>query len=120
MDRTAAFGPRIPEEGIILNLIAVETLEGSDQSACQRVYGAPRHLDWVALVERGGDCSFVDKVRNMQASGAKAVIVGDNQRSGLITMYAGGKSLSLFSQIGEKAGCFLCLSCVSAAGKKRY
>ncbi|GJJ73400.1 hypothetical protein EMPS_05758 [Entomortierella parvispora] len=89
VDRTAAFGPRIPEEGIILNLIAVETLEGSDQSACQRVYGAPVDLDWVALVERGGDCSFVDKVRNMQASGAKAVIVGDNQRSGLITMYAG-------------------------------
>lgn len=29
----------------------------------------------------------------MQASGAKAVIVGDNQRGGLITMYARGKDL---------------------------
>ncbi|KAF9188476.1 hypothetical protein BGZ51_000565 [Haplosporangium sp. Z 767] len=88
VDRTAAFGPRIPEDGITLNLIAVETLNGSDQSGCRRVAGAPPDLPWVALVERGGDCSFVDKVRNMQASGAKAVIVGDNQKSGLITMYA--------------------------------
>ncbi|KAF9584886.1 E3 ubiquitin-protein ligase rnf13 [Lunasporangiospora selenospora] len=88
IDRTAAFGPRIPDEGIVLSLIAVETLSGSDQSACHPVHGAPEGLAWVALVERGGDCSFVDKVRNMQASGASAVIVGDNQRSGLITMYA--------------------------------
>ncbi|KAF9940017.1 E3 ubiquitin-protein ligase rnf13 [Mortierella alpina] len=88
VDRTAAFGPRIPEEGIVLFLIPVESLKGSDQSGCNPVTGAPPNLPWVALVERGGTCSFVDKVRNMQASGAKAVIVGDNQRSGLITMYA--------------------------------
>ncbi|KAG0238537.1 hypothetical protein BGW42_004299 [Actinomortierella wolfii] len=88
MDRVAAFGPRIPEDGIILNLIAVETFEGADQSACAPVIGAPADRSWVALVERGGDCSFVDKVRNMQASGAGAVIVGDNQRGGLVTMYA--------------------------------
>ncbi|KAF9954821.1 E3 ubiquitin-protein ligase rnf13 [Mortierella alpina] len=88
VDRTAAFGPRIPEEGLVLYLIPVESLKGSDQSGCHPVTGTPPDLPWVALVERGGTCSFVDKVRNMQASGAKAVIVGDNQRSGLITMYA--------------------------------
>ncbi|KFH68760.1 hypothetical protein, variant [Podila verticillata NRRL 6337] len=88
IDRLAAFGPQIPEEGLVLNLIAVETLEGSDQSACTQVTGAPVNVSWVALVERGGSCGFAEKVRNMQASGAKAVIVGDNQRGGLITMYA--------------------------------
>ncbi|KAF9318528.1 hypothetical protein BG003_011072 [Podila horticola] len=88
IDRLAAFGPQIPEEGLVLNLIAVETLEGSDVSACRQVTGAPANVSWVALVERGGNCGFADKVRNMQASGAKAVIVGDNQRGGLITMYA--------------------------------
>lgn len=77
----------------MLNLIAVETLEGSDQSACTQVTGAPVNVSWVALVERGGRCGFAEKVRNMQASGAKAVIVGDNQRGGLITMYARGKNL---------------------------
>ncbi|KAG0028523.1 hypothetical protein BGZ81_004639 [Podila clonocystis] len=88
VDRTAAFGPRIPDDGIILSLVAIETLDGSDQSACRPVKGGPANMTWVALVERGGDCSFVAKVRNMQASGAAAVIVGDNQRNGLITMYA--------------------------------
>ncbi|KAF9390202.1 hypothetical protein CPB97_009769 [Podila verticillata] len=88
VDRTAAFGPRIPDEGIILSLVAIETVDGSDQSACRPVKGGPANMTWVALVERGGNCSFVAKVRNMQASGAAAVIVGDNQRNSLITMYA--------------------------------
>ncbi|KAG9320092.1 hypothetical protein KVV02_003904 [Mortierella alpina] len=89
IDRTAAFGPRIPDEGLYLNLIAVESLDSQEETtACHRLSSGPQNASWVALVERGGDCSFVDKVRNMQASGAKAVIVGDNQKSGLITMYA--------------------------------
>ncbi|KAF9164292.1 E3 ubiquitin-protein ligase rnf13 [Mortierella sp. AD010] len=89
IDRTAAFGPRIPEEGLLLNLIAVETLDPFEETtACRPVEGAPKNVSWVALVERGGRCNFVDKVRNMQASGAQAVIVGDNQRNPLITMYA--------------------------------
>lgn len=33
--------------------------------------------DWVALVERGGGCSFAAKVRVCQDLGAKAVVVGD-------------------------------------------
>lgn len=36
----------------------------------------PPH-DWIALIERGGRCSFVAKVRVAQALGAKAVVVGD-------------------------------------------
>ncbi|KAG0314048.1 hypothetical protein BGZ99_008394 [Dissophora globulifera] len=89
IDRTAAFGPRIPEEGLVLNLIAIETLDADEETtACQPVKRMPDSSSWVALVERGGRCSFIDKVRNMQASGAKAVIVGDNQKNGLITMYA--------------------------------
>ncbi|KAK3809221.1 MAG: hypothetical protein J3Q66DRAFT_353234 [Benniella sp.] len=88
IDRTAAFGPRIPEEGLLLNLIAVETLDkDAETTGCQPVTDAP-DVSWVALVERGGRCSFIDKVRNMQASGASAVIVGDNKKGGLVTMYA--------------------------------
>lgn len=69
-------------------------------------------MTWVALVERGGDCSFVAKVRNMQASGAAAVIVGDNQRNGLITMYARGKDPIFF--VCDAASFFYCISCVYA------
>ena len=46
------------------------------------------HLGWIALVQRGS-CSFADKIRAMQKSGARGVIVGDNaDNSELITMYA--------------------------------
>ncbi|KAK3831079.1 MAG: hypothetical protein J3R72DRAFT_345633, partial [Linnemannia gamsii] len=43
---------------------------------------------WAALVERGGRCGFVDKVKNMMASGASAVIVGDFEKGPLLTMYS--------------------------------
>ncbi|KAF9144142.1 hypothetical protein BGX30_013680 [Mortierella sp. GBA39] len=89
IDRTAAFGPRIPEDGIFLNLIAIETLDPDEErTACRPVNAPSNDLPWVALVERGGDCSFVDKVRHMEASGASAVIVGDNVKSGLLVMYS--------------------------------
>ncbi|KAF9127283.1 hypothetical protein BGW39_005977 [Mortierella sp. 14UC] len=89
IDRTAAFGPRIPEEGILLNLIAVETLDPDEErTACRPVNAPTKDLPWVALVERGGDCSFVDKVRHMEASGASAVVVGDNVKGGLLVMYS--------------------------------
>ncbi|KAJ2582316.1 hypothetical protein EV177_010316, partial [Coemansia sp. RSA 1804] len=42
---------------------------------------------WIMLVERGS-CGFVEKVRNMQASGAAAVFVGDPWYDLPITMYA--------------------------------
>ncbi|KAG0304972.1 hypothetical protein BGZ98_004761 [Dissophora globulifera] len=80
--------------GLVLNLIPVEALDPArETTGCSPVPAPspallPNGQSWVALVERGGDCSFVDKVRHMQASGAKAVVVGDNQHSGLITMQA--------------------------------
>ncbi|KAI8071726.1 hypothetical protein BC940DRAFT_293555 [Gongronella butleri] len=43
--------------------------------------------NWIAFVERG-NCSFIDKVRSMQQSGAIAVVVGDNYYNGWVTMYA--------------------------------
>ncbi|KAG0296638.1 hypothetical protein BGZ96_008937 [Linnemannia gamsii] len=89
IDRTAAFGPRIPEDGILVNLIAIETLDPDEErTACRPVNTPNGGPPWVALVERGGDCSFVDKVRHMEASGASAVIVGDNVKGGLLVMYS--------------------------------
>ncbi|KAI8058507.1 hypothetical protein BDF22DRAFT_44038 [Syncephalis plumigaleata] len=61
-----------------------------NQHGCQTIPKSLRQkLDdksWIALVERG-DCSFVDKIRAMQQSGAAAVVVGDNRWDSLITMY---------------------------------
>lgn len=56
--------------------------------------------DWIAIVERGG-CTFVDKVRSLQKSGAKAVIIGDKHYNGWITMYATGKVVIVVIQLGR-------------------
>lgn len=51
--------------------------------------------NWIALVERGGNCSFASKVRVAQALGASAAVVGGGRgdtglSARLVTMYAPG------------------------------
>ncbi|KAF9548022.1 E3 ubiquitin-protein ligase rnf13 [Mortierella hygrophila] len=97
--RAAAFGPRLDETSSpspsTFSLIAVETLDPSEsRTACRPVvFNSSSHNNtqdnpWAALVERGGTCGFVDKVKNMMASGASAVVVGDYLRGPLVTMYS--------------------------------
>ncbi|KAJ3416041.1 hypothetical protein HDV05_003400 [Chytridiales sp. JEL 0842] len=97
-DRSAAFGPQIEEEGLTARLIAIgsDTPIGGDENGCTPfIFNTTGHTSkypWIPLVVRGG-CSFVEKVRCMQESGAAAVVVGDNiDQSGLITMYASDDS----------------------------
>lgn len=84
-DRLAAFGPPLSgNHGKIGYLME----PAGDPTGC-KVVKAPTE-DWIALIRRGG-CSFADKVRNMQLSGAIAVAIGDPEHSGWVTMYAPGK-----------------------------
>ncbi|ORX43195.1 hypothetical protein DM01DRAFT_1378848 [Hesseltinella vesiculosa] len=82
MDRPSVFGPSITDH-IQGNLATPSLLFG-----CEPVE-APVN-DWVALVQRGGGCSFAEKVRAMQQSHAIAVVIGDPHYNGWITMYATG------------------------------
>lgn len=82
MDKPAAFGPPITKEGIIGNLL---TMPIDNMYGCQPVAASPCSY-WIALVERG-NCSFVEKVRSLQKSGAIAVIIGDRHSNSWITMY---------------------------------
>ncbi|CAO3701815.1 unnamed protein product [Rhizopus microsporus] len=50
--------------------------------------------NWIAVIERG-QCSFLQKVQSMQASGAIAVVVGDKYLNRWVTMYAPGDTLSV-------------------------
>jgi E3 ubiquitin-protein ligase RNF13 len=82
MDRIASFGPSLTDDGITGNLqVAIH-------NGCQAV--PPPCDNWIALVERG-NCTFIDKVRFMQQSNAKAVIVGDRYSSSWVSMYTSGK-----------------------------
>ncbi|KAL7308110.1 hypothetical protein PS15m_012004 [Mucor circinelloides] len=82
LDKPAAFGPRLTKHGVLGNLILAPTESKQGCLPC-----ASQGKNWIAIVERGG-CSFVDKVRSLQASGAIAVIIGDRHYNGWITMYA--------------------------------
>ncbi|GET00141.1 E3 ubiquitin-protein ligase RNF13 isoform X1 [Rhizophagus clarus] len=88
-DRIAAFGPRLADEGLLGYLVSVEMIEANNQKGCSKLKRKAPTNQWIALVERG-QCTFIEKVRSMQASGAIAVVVGDNKKNGLITMYATG------------------------------
>ncbi|CAG8553797.1 4730_t:CDS:2 [Ambispora leptoticha] len=89
-DRIAAFGPRLTEEGLEGHLIPLDMIESDNINGC-RTLETRFDIPTIVLVERG-HCSFIDKVRNMQRSGAVAVVVGDPEHNGLITMYATGNT----------------------------
>lgn len=61
-----------------------------DVFGCNPLNTPPPTKDWIALIERG-QCSFIQKVKSMQESGAIAVIVGDRHFNGWVTMYAPGE-----------------------------
>ncbi|KAL0073235.1 hypothetical protein J3Q64DRAFT_1204774 [Phycomyces blakesleeanus] len=89
-DRIAAFGPRLlggVEDGPGLQGNLLPPILEKDRYGCEVI--EPPTTEWIAFVERG-ECSFIDKVRAMQASGALAVVVGDRHFNGWITMYAPG------------------------------
>lgn len=104
MDRIAAFGPRIDGEiGITGHLLAPPA--ANDSYGCISVPN-PNIKNWIALVERG-QCSFLQKVKTMQDSGAIAVIVGDRHFNGWVTMYAPGKlAIALERRGGGRKGGF--------------
>ncbi|KAJ2901518.1 hypothetical protein GGI21_004679, partial [Coemansia aciculifera] len=84
------FGSHLSDDGLVGRLLIVENVEPSNLDGCRPL---SKPLDpsesWVMLVERGS-CGFAEKVRNMQASGAVAVLVGDPWYDLPITMYASG------------------------------
>lgn len=101
--RLAKFGPGIGVEGLDAFLIPIEFLSDNgpdDTNGCLPISAASkaarhfwqqidpadrqgRRVPWIALVQRG-KCSFAEKVRAMQASGAEGVIVGDNIPGGTL------------------------------------
>ncbi|KAI9293317.1 hypothetical protein K502DRAFT_338103 [Neoconidiobolus thromboides FSU 785] len=101
LDRIASFGPRLPTKGYIGKLIPIETLPNWGQQEPDGCHSFSlnetliklgkfyQEDNLIALIKRG-NCSFIEKVRYMQNSGFQGVVVGNNERSGLVTMYADG------------------------------
>ncbi|KAI7834835.1 hypothetical protein BX661DRAFT_175624 [Kickxella alabastrina] len=89
-DRAAMFGSQLGDDGLVGKLMVIGDIEADNIDGCRRLATRMDSSEsWIMLVERGG-CGFVEKVRNMQASGAAAVLVGDPWYDMPITMYASG------------------------------
>ncbi|MGC6423738.1 MAG: PA domain-containing protein [Lentimonas sp.] len=91
--REASFGPRISSgiEGLVVLVDDGSTAPGSasDQQgttsdACQPILNTNQLAGNIALIRRGG-CFFDDKVFRAQEAGAVAVIIANNQDTGLLT-----------------------------------
>jgi len=91
-------GRNLKEKG----LVSDKPTDTPGNLGCPRVcVGGPYEPDpndpWIALVQRGG-CQFVDKAREAQRLGAKAIVVGgDNPElygnpDSLVNMYSPGAS----------------------------
>ncbi|KAJ9067246.1 hypothetical protein DSO57_1001357 [Entomophthora muscae] len=84
-DRHASFGGRLPSDGFIGKVLAIGALAGGSgmsETGCSPNDAIHSGLfsedeSWIALIMRG-NCSFIQKVRSMQKSGFKAVVVGMN------------------------------------------
>lgn len=79
---TASFGPAIGAAAISAPL--VQALDPADTAgpttldACSPLTNASAIAGKIALVDRGGTCTFVAKAKNVQNAGALALIVADN------------------------------------------
>lgn len=89
----AAFGPALPTEALIANLVLAENENSLNAyEACNDSTNSSEIDGQIAVIKRG-NCSFTDKVMNAQNAGAIAVIVVNNEAGQPIRM--GGESATI-------------------------
>jgi uncharacterized repeat protein (TIGR01451 family) len=90
----SAFGPRLTTTPITGKLVMVDDGSANGSSGCNTLTNAAEINGNIALIDRGG-CTFVQKVTNAQAAGAKAVVVVNNVGGNPINMGGTGGSISI-------------------------
>ena len=93
-DLSAAFGSRVPDEGLKGYINVAKPLDG-----CTKIENPPNisyvnPKEWIALIKRtpsaSGNCSFDVKVFNAQKAGYSAVIIYNSESDNLIKMSSSG------------------------------
>ncbi|MBO6213523.1 M36 family metallopeptidase, partial [Algoriella sp.] len=76
----APFGADLPTTPLTKDLVLVRKSEtdGTEFDGCGTITNATEITDKIAILQRGGNCDFVTKVKNAQNAGAKAVIITNN------------------------------------------
>lgn len=95
---TANFGPEIPEDGITGNFVIAEDDNAGDSiddyDACDNLTNPSEIAGNIAIIRRG-ECSFVDKVANLEQAGAIGVIVVNNETGAPINMGGNSSTISI-------------------------
>ena len=110
--RTAMFGSHYSSWGIEGSLVLPIKFPLGDMDMCHhptpeeiKTWHLPKDSPYILLVQRGGDCTFVDKVRHSQHVGASAVIIADTVNNHLPTTMANdgsGQDISIPSVLINK------------------
>jgi extracellular elastinolytic metalloproteinase len=98
----ASFGPALDATGLQADLVLADAGTGTT-TACGRF---PRGVfaGMIALIDRG-DCTFADKVTNVQRAGAVAAIIANNDGDLIFTMGGSGGGIRIPSVfIGQSSG----------------
>ena len=90
----AEFGPPIDLTGISGDLAVVDDGSGDPTLGCNSLVNASEIEGRIAVVDRG-ECFFTVKVKNAQNAGAVAVIVVNNQETGLPPMGGDDPTISI-------------------------
>jgi E3 ubiquitin-protein ligase RNF13 len=93
-DLTAAFGPRLPDDGFIGYINVAEPITGCSPIKPPPNVSYVNQSKWIALIQRTpgstSNCSFDLKVHNAQLAGYKAVIIFNLNSDDLIKMSSSG------------------------------
>ncbi|KAL4220016.1 E3 ubiquitin-protein ligase rnf13 [Mactra antiquata] len=90
LDREALFGPSIPDDGVKGFIYNVNPF-----NACKPVDPPPDNISvWIALIARD-NCTFVDKVRNVQPWFAAAIVYNRKDDNDVTQMQGDGEGINI-------------------------
>lgn len=99
----AGFGPGISAP-VTNDVVLVDDGTGTTSDACEAIQNGPAIVGKIALIDRGGGCTFIQKVTAAQDAGAIAVIVVNNQTSAPFSMGGtGGANITIPSVMISQA-----------------
>lgn len=76
--RIAEFGPRPPASPLTADVVLVDDGVAPTSDACTPIVNAAQVAGKLALIDRGGGCSFVNKALAAELAGAVGVIIANN------------------------------------------
>jgi Zn-dependent metalloprotease len=98
----AQFGPTLTEQGTTGDVVLARDRVGSASDGCTALANGADISGHIALVDRG-TCVFTDKVKNAQAAGAVAVLVGNNVAGAPFAMSGADPTITIPSVMIGKA-----------------